>query len=219
MISFVDFILHIDYYLDAIVSAYPNLAYLFLFFIIFLETGVVVIPFLPGDSLLFVAGAIAALGSINVFVLFGLLLMAAIIGDAVNYQIGRYVGPRVFRSEKLWLLNKNHLLKAQEFYEKHGKKTIVLARFVPIVRTFAPFVAGIGRMNYKEFAFYNIFGAFLWCFLFIFGGFFFGNIPFVKENFSIFILVIIIVSILPMFLEVVKSAMGRKGTLYNILKV
>ncbi len=215
----IDFILHIDVHLDAIVSAYPTLAYLFLFFIIFLETGVVVIPFLPGDSLLFVAGAISALGSMNVFVLFGLLLIAAIIGDAVNYQIGRYVGPRVFNSKKFWLLNQNHLIKAQEFYDKHGKKTIVLARFVPIIRTFAPFVAGIGKMRYREFALYNVIGAFLWCFIFIFGGYFFGNIPFVRDNFGTFILLIIFVSVLPIIIEVVRSVMGKKGTLRGILEL
>ena len=215
----IDFILHIDVHLDAIVSAYPTLAYLFLFFIIFLETGVVVIPFLPGDSLLFVAGAISALGSMNVFVLFGLLLIAAIIGDAVNYQIGRYVGPRVFNSKKFWLLNQNHLIKAQEFYDKHGKKTIVLARFVPIIRTFAPFVAGIGKMRYREFALYNVIGAFLWCFIFIFGGYFFGNIPFVRANFGTFILLIIFVSVLPIIIEVVRSVMGKKGTLRGMLEL
>ncbi len=208
--TIIDIVLHIDYYLDAIVSAYPTLSYLLLFFIIFLETGVVVVPFLPGDSLLFVAGAIAALGSMNVFVLFGLLLLASIIGDAVNYQIGKYVGPRIFTSKKIWLLNQNHLLKAQAFYEKYGKKTIVLARFVPIIRTFAPFVAGIGKMKYSDFAFYNIFGAFLWCFIFIFGGFFFGNIPLVKENFSTFILLIIIVSVLPIIIGLIKSNVSKK---------
>ncbi len=208
--SIIDLILHIDYYLDAIVSAYPNLAYLFLFFIIFLETGVVIVPFLPGDSLLFVAGALASLGSMNVFVLFGLLLLASIIGDAVNYQIGKYAGPKVFTSKKFWLLNQNHLLKAQTFYEKYGKKTIVLARFVPIIRTFAPFVAGIGKMRYRDFAFYNIFGAFLWCFIFIFGGFFFGNIPLIKENFSTFILLIIFVSILPIIIGIIKSTINKK---------
>ncbi len=208
--SFIDIILHVDYYLDTIVSTYPNLSYLILFFIIFIETGIVVMPFLPGDSLLFVAGALASLGSMNVFALFGLLLLASVIGDAVNYQIGKYVGPRVFTSKKFWLLNHNHLLKAQAFYEKYGKKTIVLARFVPIIRTFAPFVAGIGKMRYRDFAFYNIFGAFLWCFIFIFGGFFFGNIPLVKENFSTFILLIIIISVLPIIIGIIKSIINKK---------
>lgn len=216
--TLINFILHIDLYLDAIVSAYPTMSYLFLFFIIFLETGVVVIPFLPGDSLLFVAGAIAALGSLNVMVLFGILLIAAIIGDAVNYHLGRYIGPRVFSSDKFWLLNKNHLLKAQEFYDKHGKKTIVLARFVPIIRTFAPFVAGIGKMRYRDFAFYNIFGAFLWCFIFIFGGYFFGNIPFVRDNFGTFILLIIFVSVLPIIIEFVRSIAGKKGTFRSMME-
>ena len=205
----IDFILHIDLYLDAIVSAYPILSYFFLFLVIFVETGFVVMPFLPGDSLLFVVGALSAVGSLNILFSFFILFFAAVIGDTVNYHIGRYVGPRVFRAKSSWLFNKEHLFRAQAFYEKHGKKTIVLARFVPIVRTFAPFVAGIGNMKYSDFIKYNLVGALLWCGLFVFGGFLFGNIPFVKNNFGIFIIGIIFISLLPLIYELLKSFMSK----------
>ncbi len=206
----IDFILHIDTHLDAIVSTYPTLSYFLLFFIIFIETGLVVMPFLPGDSLLFVVGALSAVGSMNLFISFILLFFAAVIGDTVNYHIGKSVGPHVFKARSSWLFNKEHLFKAQAFYEKYGKKTIVLARFVPIIRTFAPFVAGIGKMRYRDFFAYNIIGALLWCGLFIIGGYFFGNIPWIQSNFSTFILIIIIVSVIPIIIGLIKSNMGKK---------
>ena len=207
--SIIDFVLHIDTHLDAIVSAYPTLSYLFLFLIIFIETGVVVMPFLPGDSLLFVVGALAAVGSFNIVLVFFLLFLAAVLGDTLNYHIGKYSGSRVFRSEGSWFFNKEHLLRAQRFYDLHGKKTIVLARFIPIVRTFAPFVAGIGRMKYSTFILYNIIGALLWCGLFIIGGYFFGNIPLIQDNFGTFILVIIFLSLLPIIIEIIKGIRKR----------
>jgi len=206
----VDFILHIDTHLDAIVTLYPTLSYLFLFLIIFVETGLVVMPFLPGDSLLFVVGALSAVGSLNLFFSFFILFFAAVFGDTVNYHLGKYFGPRVFRAKSSWFFNKEHLLRAQSFYDKHGKKTIVLARFVPIVRTFAPFVAGIGNMRYRDFIWYNLVGAFVWCGLFIFGGYFFGNIPFIQDNFGSFILVIIFVSLMPLVIEVVRGFVKKK---------
>ncbi|MGV8142716.1 MAG: DedA family protein [Candidatus Pacearchaeota archaeon] len=208
--AIIDFILHIDVHLDAIVSLYPTLSYLFLFLIIFVETGLVIMPFLPGDSLLFVVGALSAVGSLNILLSFFLLFFAAVLGDALNYHVGKYFGPRVFRFKDRWFFNKEHLLKAQEFYEKHGKKTIVLARFVPIVRTFAPFVAGIGEMRYKTFLSYNVIGALLWCGLFIFGGYFFGNIPFIQDNFGTFILIIIAVSLLPIVIELIRSFVKKR---------
>jgi membrane-associated protein len=175
-----------------------------------METGFVVTPFLPGDSLLFAAGTFAALGSLDPIVLFILLFAAAVLGDTVNYWIGSVVGLRAFEKERRFL-NREHLEKTQRFYEKHGGKTIVLARFIPIVRTFAPFVAGVGTMKYRNFIFYNIFGAFLWTSLFIFGGYFVGNIPVVKENFEIVIIVIILISVLPMFVEYINSRREKKS--------
>jgi membrane-associated protein len=177
--------------------------------IIFAETGFVVTPFLPGDSLLFAAGTFAALGLLDPFLLFFLLFAAAVIGDTVNYWIGSVVGLRAFEKKRRFL-NREHLVKTQRFFEKYGGKTIVLARFVPIVRTFAPFVAGVGTMQYRKFVFYNILGAFLWTSLFIFGGYFIGNIPFVKENFEIAIMGIIFVSVLPMIIEYINSRRKRK---------
>jgi membrane-associated protein len=174
-----------------------------LFFIIFLETGFVVTPFLPGDSLLFAAGAFAGMGWLNVSLLFFLLAIAAILGDTVNYWIGHYIGPRAF-SGNIRFLKQEHLIRTHEFYEKHGGKTIVLARFVPIIRTFAPFVAGIGAMSYGRFVTYNVVGGIAWVALFSFGGYFFGNIPFVKENFTLVILGIIFVSLLPPIIEYLK---------------
>lgn len=208
--SLIDFILHIDTHLDAIVSAYPTLSYLLLFFIIFIETGVVVMPFLPGDSLLFVVGALSALGSLNIFSVFLIMFFAAVLGDTVNYHIGKSVGPHVFRAKSSWFFNKEHLFRAQEFYNKHGKKTIVIARFVPIVRTFAPFVAGIGDMKYRDFFAYNVIGALLWCGLFIIGGFFFGNIPWVQDNFGTFILAIIFLSLMPLVIELIRGLVKKR---------
>lgn len=197
-----DTILHLDKYLQTIVNEYSALTYILLFLIIFLETGIVVTPFLPGDSLLFAAGTLAAVGAFNVEILFLIIFIAAVAGDALNYHIGKFVGPKVFKKESSSLFNKEYLIRAQKFYERHGKKTIILARFIPIIRTFAPFVAGIGTMPYRIFLIYNIVGAALWCGLFIFGGFLFGNIPWVKEHFGLIILAIIIISLLPLVKEI-----------------
>jgi membrane-associated protein len=177
-----------------------------MFFVIFIETGIVFTPFLPGDSLLFAAGAFAALGSLNIFVLLGLMILAAVLGDTSNYWIGHFFGERLIANPKV-PIKKGHIDKTKAFFDKHGGKTIILARFVPIVRTFAPFVAGVGRMNYGKFISFNIIGGIAWVLLATLTGFFFGNIPFVKDNFSIVILVIIVISILPMFFEIVKGKM------------
>jgi membrane-associated protein len=178
--------------------------YLILFIVIFIETGLVVTPFLPGDSLLFAAGAFAAKGSFNVSLLFFMLWLAAVLGDTANYWIGHYVGPRVFRENVRWL-KREYLERTQAFYDKHGGKTIFLARFIPIIRTFAPFVAGIGKMRYGYFITYNVVGGLVWTALFIFGGYFFGNLPLVKDNFSFIIIAIILISVLPAVIEALRS--------------
>ena len=196
-------ILHLDKYLQVIVNEYSAMTYVLLFLIIFLETGIIVTPFLPGDSLLFAAGALAATGSFKIGILFLVIFIAAVLGDTVNYHIGKLIGPKIFKKESSLLFHKEHLIRAQKFYEKHGKKTIILARFIPIIRTFAPFVAGIGTMSYWTFLAYNIIGAVLWCALFIFGGFLFGNIPWVKENFGLLIIAIIIISLIPLVKEII----------------
>jgi membrane-associated protein len=201
---FVEFILHMDKQLDLIVKSMGLWSYALLFVVIFVETGVVIMPFLPGDSLLFAAGSLAALGSFNIFGLFALLALAAIVGDTVNYWIGHFIGPRVF-SEKIPFLKKEYLDRTHAFYEKHGGITIFLARFIPIIRTFAPFVAGVGRMSYGYFITYNIVGGLVWTALFTFGGYFFGNIPFVKNNFSLVIIAIVVISVLPAVYEVIQA--------------
>lgn len=204
-ISFgIDLILHLDRYLDLIIRSFGLWTYLILFIVIFMETGLVVTPFLPGDSLLFAAGAFAAKGSFNVSLLFFMLWLAAVLGDTANYWIGHFVGPRVFRENVRWL-KREYLERTQAFYDKHGGKTIFLARFIPIIRTFAPFVAGIGQMRYGYFITYNIVGGLVWTALFIFGGYFFGNLPFVKNNFSFIIIAIILISVLPAVLEAVRN--------------
>lgn len=200
----VDLFLHIDKNLIAVVASYGWWSYIILFAIIFMETGLVVTPFLPGDSLIFAAGAISAMGSLSIYWLVGLLILAAFLGDTVNYWIGHYVGPKVFEGKNK-LLKKEHLIKAQQFYEKHGGKAIVLARFVPIVRTFAPFVAGVGKMHYGRFLYFNIMGGVLWVGSFTLAGYFFGNLPAVKENFHNVIVAIILISVLPMGWEWYKS--------------
>jgi membrane-associated protein len=205
-----DYILHLDEHLTQLVQQYGTLTYAILFTIIFLETGVVVTPFLPGDSLLFAAGAVAGLGGLNVWLLFVLLTGAAILGDTVNYWIGAKVGPRVFR-EDVRFLKREHLTRTERFYEQHGGKTIFLARFVPIVRTFAPFVAGIGRMHYPRFLAYNVVGALVWCGFFIFAGYLFGNHPAVKENFSLVIIAIVLLSLVPIVWEMVASRRERRA--------
>lgn len=200
----VDLFLHLDEYLNLIIQNYGTWTYLILFLIIFLETGLVVTPFLPGDSLLFAAGAFAGLGSLNPGVLFLLLSIAAIVGDTVNYWIGHYIGPRAF-SGNIRFLKKEYLDRTHDFYERHGGKTIILARFVPIIRTFAPFVAGVGEMSYRHFITYNVVGGIVWVAIFIFGGYFFGNLEFVQDNFSFVVLAIIILSVLPAVVEVVRE--------------
>jgi membrane-associated protein len=200
----IDFILHIDQHLAELIRDYGTWTYAILFVIVFVETGLVVMPLLPGDSLLFAAGTFAALGAMNIWVLMGLLLTAAILGDTVNYWIGKKIGPRAFTGE-IRFLKREYLDKTTAFYEKHGGKTIILARFMPIVRTFAPFVAGVGAMNYSRFLAYNVIGAFLWVVGFTSLGYWFGNIPAVKERFSLVILAIIVLSVMPVLVEVIRA--------------
>lgn len=197
----IDFILHLDRHLGELVAQYGVWTYVILFLIIFCETGLVVTPILPGDSLLFAVGALAATGALDVNLIFVLLTVAAIIGDTVNYWIGHAVGPKVFRGESSRLLNRRHLERTHEFYEKYGGKTIILARFIPIIRTFAPFVAGIGSMSYGKFLLYNVVGAIVWIAIFTYAGYFFGNIPIVKRNFTLVIFAIIIISVMPAVIE------------------
>ena len=200
----VDFILHLDQHLNDIIQSYGIWTYAILFGIIFLETGLVIMPFLPGDSLLFAAGTFAALGSLNVWILWLVTFSAAVLGDTVNYWIGNKIGPRAFEQD-IRFLKREYLERTQRFYDKHGGKTIILARFVPIIRTFAPFVAGVGTMQYQRFLTFNVVGAFLWTGIFIWLGYFFGNIPFVRENFELVIVGIILVSVVPMIIEYVRS--------------
>lgn len=200
----VDFILHIDVHLGQLIATYGVFTYAIIFTIIFVETGVVIMPFLPGDSLLFAIGAFCALGSLKIFIAWPLLVFAAIIGDNINYWIGRFFGQKIIEHPKI-PINKNHLEKTEAFFAKYGVKTIILARFVPIVRTCTPFVAGVGKMRYRQFLIFDILGGFLWISLFILVGYFFGNIAEVKHNFSLVILAIIAVSLAPMILEIIKS--------------
>ncbi len=197
----IDLVVHLDDHLQALVANYGAWVYLILFLIVFCETGLVVTPFLPGDSLLFVAGAIAAGGGMNIHLLVLLLFIAAVLGDAVNYSIGHYIGPRLLKDRNSRWLNPRHLERAHAFYERHGGKTIIIARFVPIVRTYAPFVAGAASMPYPRFALYNITGAALWVTSLAYAGYFFGNIPVIKNNLTLVIITIIIVSILPGIFE------------------
>lgn len=192
----IDIFINLDVYLGDIIQRFGLWTYLILFMIIFAETGFVVTPFLPGDSLLFVAGTFAALGALDVKILYVLLLVAAIIGDTINYHIGQYIGPKVFAKE-MRFLNKKNLLKTQAFYERHGGKTIIIARFIPIIRTFAPFVAGVGSMSYLRFLSFNVIGAFIWVTVALLGGYYFGNLPFVKDNFTLVIFAIIGTSLIP----------------------
>jgi membrane-associated protein len=199
--TIVDFLLHLDKHLGAIIQSYGTWTYGLLFLIIFCETGLVVTPFLPGDSMIFAAGAFSAIGSLNIYWLFVLISAAAIIGDTVNYWVGHFVGPKIFYKETGIFLNKKYLEQTRQFYEKHGGKTIIIARFIPIIRTFAPFVAGIGQMSYWRFISYNVFGGIFWVGLFSFGGYFFGTIPIVKNNFTLVIAAIILISFLPIIVE------------------
>jgi membrane-associated protein len=202
-----DFIMHIDVHLNTLIVTYQLWTYLILFAIIFCETGLVITPFLPGDSLLFATGALAATpGSpLKVHWLFLILAAAAVIGDTVNYWIGHAIGPKIFQQKKIRFLKKEHLERTHEFYEKHGGLTIVLARFIPIIRTFAPFVAGIGRMSYWRFIGYNVGGGIIWVAIFVFGGYFFGNLPIVKRNFTVVIIAIIFISVLPGVIEYLRQ--------------
>jgi membrane-associated protein len=206
--SVMDFFLHLDEHLNQIVTTYGVWTHLILFAIVFAETGLVVTPFLPGDSLLFAAGALAAIGSLDLWLLVVLLIGAAILGDTVNYWVGAWIGPRAF-SGNVKFLRKDYLDRTHAFYEKHGGKTIILARFVPIIRTFAPFVAGVGAMSYPRFIVYNITGAVAWVGLFVPLGYFFGNMPTVKENFSLVILAIIAISVMPIAVEAIRARRSR----------
>lgn len=197
--AFIDIVLHLDKHLSVLVQQYGTWIYAILFAIIFSETGFVVTPFLPGDSLLFVAGALAALGGMDIGVLLAVLTVAAATGNMLNYQVGRFIGPRVFKWEDSLFFNKSALQKTEAFYEKHGGKTLVLSRFLPLFRTFAPFVAGVGRMNYLRFSFFNLVGAALWVVSLTLAGFFFGNLPWVRQNLTVVILGIVAVSLLPVF--------------------
>ena len=200
----VEFVLHLDKHLASLVSTYGTWTYGILCGIVFCETGLVVTPFLPGDSLLFAVGAIASTGALDVRVAWLLLTLAVLAGDNTNYWIGRRIGPRIFHAEKSRFLDRRHLDRTHAFYEKHGGKTLVFARFLPIIRTFAPFVAGIGRMRYARFLAFSIGGGVFWVALFVHAGYFFGNIPFVKKNFSIVIMAIIVLSVLPAVVEMWK---------------
>jgi membrane-associated protein len=206
--SVMDLFLHLDDHLSQIIARYGVWTYLILFLIVFAETGLVITPFLPGDSLLFAAGTFAALGSLDVWLVVALLIGAAILGDTVNYWVGAWIGPRAF-SGNVRFLRKDYLDRTHAFYEKHGGKTIILARFVPIVRTFAPFVAGVAAMSYPKFITYNVVGAVLWVGLFVPAGYLFGNIPAVRENFTVVILAIIAISVLPIALEAIRARRSR----------
>jgi membrane-associated protein len=208
--DFIDFFLHAERHLEWFIRNYDVWIYALLFAIIFCETGLIVTPFLPGDSLLFAVGAIAGKGLIQVEIITPLLLVAAIVGDAVNYSIGKWTGPKVFHYESSRLFNKDHLLKAHAFYEKYGGRAIILARFVPIVRTFAPFVAGVGAMTYSKFAIYNVTGAILWVGIFLGGGYYFGGLEIVQKNMKLVILGIIIVSVLPIIWEIAKAQLEKR---------
>ena len=216
MAGFLDVLLHVDRYLLTLVSAYGTWAYLLLFLIVFAETGLVVTPFLPGDSLLFAAGAIAAIGRLDVRIVIVALIAAAVLGDAANYAVGRIAGGRILRAAdtnprwRRWL-NPAHVARAHDFFERHGGKAVVMARFVPIVRTFVPFVAGVAAMSYPSFAFYNVAGAVAWVGVCVGSGFVFGNVPIVQDNFSLVALGIVAVSMLPMLVEYLRHRRGVSG--------
>jgi len=207
----IDFILNIDKYIGIIINNYGVGVYIILFAIIFLETGLVITPFLPGDSLLFISGAFASAGNLNIMILLIIFCIAAILGDSVNYGIGLFFGEEIFSKSRL--IKHEHLNKTKEFYQKHGGKTIILARFVPIVRTFAPFVAGIGKMNYPKFLSFNIIGGIIWVFLFVLTGYFFGTIPLIQKNLTEIIIIIVVVSILPIIIEFIREKRKRKKAL------
>ena len=207
-----DIFMHLDRHLVSVIQDYGVWTYLILFLIIFCETGLVVTPILPGDSLLFAAGAFAAIGALDVLWLFGLLTVAAVAGDTLNYWAGHYLGPKVFHKKDVRFLNREYLDRTHRFYEKHGGKTIIIARFMPIIRTFAPFVAGIGKMTYIRFIGYNVSGGILWIASFVFGGYYFGNIPMVKKNFTLVIVAIIVLSVLPGVIEFLRHRLKASRT-------
>ncbi|WP_026486435.1 VTT domain-containing protein [Caldanaerobius polysaccharolyticus] len=203
--TLIDVVLHLDKHLGNVIQVYGTTTYFLLFAVVFLETGLVVTPFLPGDSLIFAAGAFAAIGSLDIYVLYIVFLAAAVLGDTLNYHIGKEIGYRIYEKENVRFIKKEYLMQARMFYEKYGAITIVLARFIPIIRTFAPFVAGIGEMNYIRFLSYNVVGGISWTALFTFGGYFFGNLKVVKENFGFVIIAIIIISLLPAIIGFLKQ--------------
>ena len=205
----IDFIIHIDVHLGSIISTYGIATYVILFLIIFMETGLVFTPFLPGDSLLFAAGAFAALGSLNIWLLFLLMVVAAILGDTANYWIGYFFGKKIVAHPKI-PIDESHIAETQKFFQKHGGKTIIMARFMPFIRTFAPFVAGVGRMKYQQFFSFNVIGGLLWVAIATFAGYFFGNIEFVKENFSLVIFGVIIISLLPILFEIINRKIKKR---------
>lgn len=207
--TIIDIFLHLDKNLAVVIANYGFATYGLLFLIIFMETGFVVTPFLPGDSLLFVSGALSAVNALNIWLIYPLFLIAAILGDSVNYWIGNYIGPKVFETKNRFI-KKEYLVRTHEFFDKHGGKAIILARFVPIVRTFAPFVAGIAKMHYSHFALYNVIGGILWVTLFTWTGYFFGNLEFVKENFHYVVIVIILISLLPIVYEALTMKRSKK---------
>ena len=211
--GFIDFVLHLDVHLAEIIQSYGAQTYALLFAVVFLETGVVVTPILPGDSLLFAAGSFAGLGALRLWPLFALCCAAAILGDTANYAIGAYLGPKVFHYPRSRFFNPQHLRKTHEFYEKYGGKTIIIARFIPIIRTFAPFVAGVGKMTYARFLSYNVIGGLLWVSVCVFAGYFFGNLAFVKKNFSVVILAIVVISLLPAVIEYLRHRAERNWAL------
>ena len=206
----IDFILHIDQHLTELAAQYGVWIYGILFLIIFCETGLVVMPLLPGDSLLFAAGSIAAIGEMNIHLMVVLLIIAAILGDAVNFMVGKFFGEKLFANPNSKIFKQSHLQKTQQFYAKHGGKTIILARFIPIVRTFAPFVAGMGHMTYHHFLAYNVIGGVLWVTIFSYLGYFFGNLPIVKDNLSLVLIAIIVLSVLPGIVEIIRHKRAAK---------
>ena len=210
--SIADFIIHIDHHINTLVSNYGAWSYAILFAIIFCETGLIIMPFLPGDSLLFVIGALAASdGPLDVKLVLMLLTAAAILGNTVNYQVGRMLAPKIFRNENIRFLNKEHLQKTQAFFDRHGSKAIIITRFMPILRTCAPFLAGVGSMPYSKFTLYNFVGGILWVSLFVLAGYFFGKVPFIEHNFSKVILVIIVVSLLPAVIEILRHNKSKSN--------
>lgn len=207
---FIQILFHADKQLIEFIGLYGIWTYAILFAIIFIETGLVIMPFLPGDSLVFVAGTLAASGSLNILVLLALLIIAAVLGDSLNYSIGKFIGPKAFKKEQGIFFRRDYLEKTRLFYENHGPKTIIIARFMPFVRTFAPFVAGIGQMHYPKFLLYNILGGIIWVGLFAIGGFLFGNIPIIKNNLTFVVIGIVVISLLPAVIKLIRKRLSKK---------